>query len=764
MLNFLTKHKFALLTAAVSFLILFFFYYQVFLAPNDYLFSADGDGIKNYYTYLYHAKYDAGFNHFSGMNYPYYEHIVYTDAHPALSYLIGKLGLVDYGIGILNMLMLLSYPIAALFLFKILRHYDVNNWWAFAGSLAITFLSPQVYRMTGHFSLSYVFAVPLMWWLLIKCVNGRAWLWSGIIGLYLLCFFFIHPYLGMILVFFSLVFWLVNLVVDRKKWMRSLTHIFIQCLAPVFIFQGYVGMTDTHADRLSNPSGFFDYYASWKSLLIAHDGPLSNLYSALRINIGNWESWSYLGFSTIVFAGVIGYYLFQKRRSIDFKSLLKQELFLFLIAAYLILIFAFCFPLKYGFLRWIADLLGPLKQFRVLGRFTWIFFYVFTVATIVGMHRLYLKQAKSIYRTIFFVGILFCVFEFAPVHWRSALHITKVSNQFKTENLDEEMIAVIDYIDTHDYDAILFLPFQHMSSENVILLGAERANYQSFLISYHTHLPLLNSISSRMSLTEAVRFNTYFSPGFMEKELTYDLPKNDRILIVKNRDPLKLTELRMIWESEKLFENADYELYDFDPAKWNSRARFDKVMKREAEALYDVGEGWKSDTNNVWFYYENFDSLGTDLPAYQKMNGNGVFNDKKTVWNTVMNIPSTELPPGDYVMRYWCHIRTDRPDGLAILEMEYNDGTPPERLVEFDTKQTTVIVADWCMVEMEFSVPQNMERLNVVVAANDSKALLLIDELLIQKQNDHPLFKRVMKDNISYVVYNNYWLRTAWGE
>ena len=85
--------------------------------------SLPGDGIKNYYTYLYHAKFDSSFHEFSGMNYPYFEHVVYTDAHPLFSYLIGKLGLANYGIGILNSLMLLSYPIASIFVFKILRHF-----------------------------------------------------------------------------------------------------------------------------------------------------------------------------------------------------------------------------------------------------------------------------------------------------------------------------------------------------------------------------------------------------------------------------------------------------------------------------------------------------------------------------------------------------------------------------------------------------------------------------------------------------------------
>ena len=119
MRNYFIKNKFLWLTFGVALMVLFYFYHEVLLSPNSYLFSATGDGIKNYYTYLYHAKFDNEFHHFSGMNYPYYEHIVYTDAHPLFSYLIGLFGLANYAVGILNLLMLLSYPIASIFIYKI---------------------------------------------------------------------------------------------------------------------------------------------------------------------------------------------------------------------------------------------------------------------------------------------------------------------------------------------------------------------------------------------------------------------------------------------------------------------------------------------------------------------------------------------------------------------------------------------------------------------------------------------------------------------
>src|SRR5690606_21549400 len=106
-------------------------------------------------------------------------------------------------------------------------------------------------------------------------------------------------------------------------------------------------------------------------------------------------------------------------------------------------------------------------------------------------------------------------------------------------------------------------------------------------------------------------------PGFMEKEFTYDLPKDDRIVLVKNKDLLSLPELRMIWESNLIFENETYMVFEFDPVKWNSSDRFERIVNQEKNATIKVSDFWLSDTTNVWHIYENFDTCKNDLKSDQ---------------------------------------------------------------------------------------------------------------------------------------------------
>src|SRR3954462_14259386 len=60
--------------------------YHIVLRPGHIVPELGGDGAKNNFTYLYQSQWGHGY-WFDGMNYPYGEHIVYTDGQPLLSVL-----------------------------------------------------------------------------------------------------------------------------------------------------------------------------------------------------------------------------------------------------------------------------------------------------------------------------------------------------------------------------------------------------------------------------------------------------------------------------------------------------------------------------------------------------------------------------------------------------------------------------------------------------------------------------------------------------
>ena len=744
------------LTFVVAFAVLTFFYHTVLFAPNDYLFAPSGDGIQNYYSYLFHAKYDAQFWEFSGMNYPFGEHAVYAGAQPLLSWLIGTFGLTDYGIGILNFLMLMSFPICAVFLFKIFRHFQLPNNLALISAIAVTFMSPQIFRLTGHLSLTPVFFIPLMWWLLIKSNQTNALKWSIFIALYILWIFFTHPYLGLILLFFGFFFWSISTVANKKDWKKYLLNIALQLMIPFVLFQVLVIWSDSYAaERLGTPAGFFDFYANWKSVFVAHHGPMNYLTVLSGVDIGNWESWNYVGLSTAVFASFILVHVIKNRKSFAFKEHITAELSLFMITGYLILIFSFCFPLKYDFLRGLVDYLGPLKQFRVLGRFSWIFFYIFIVFCIVNFYKLVQKKNGSLaLKAVLIGGLVFYAVEFYAAHNDTSKIVALTKNQFQKENVNPDLIELANFVESEKYDAFIFLPFNHLSSENIMRLGTEQGNFESFLLSYHTGKPMFNAIVSRMSMKQAILMNNFFSPEFVEKELLNYIEVDAKILVVKNMEGIKNEELRLVWCSDKVFENASFKAFNFNREKWNTDFYFNEIVAKNDLANIQLADGWRSDTNKVWFYYNSYNDQKGESFA-----GQGALRDIKTGFNIIESLDKEQLEVGDYTINFWYYLGVDRPDVTAVVEEIYNDESKNNWSSTYAVSQSNLIVNNWCFVTLDFNVASDLNKINILISGNGNKQPFYIDELLIRKQNGPHLFMEQEVNGIEYIVYDNYWLR-----
>lgn len=749
------RFKYPGLTFALSFIVLAYFFHEVLFDPNNHLFASGGDGIKNYYTYIFHAKHDPNFWEFGGMNYPFYENVVYTDGHPLLASLVGGLGLENYAIGILNILLLLSFPICSVFLFLILRNYKVEVLWSILAAISITYLTPQILRFSGHLSLSYVFAIPGMWWLLIQCNNARSsTLWAILSFLYVIAFFFTHPYLGIILAFMCSFFWLFVYLFNRSEWKTAIGFFTVQVIIPFGVFRWLIFLTDHHYNRMDIPAGFYNYFAGWGSLFVPHHGPSAAISKMIGFRLNDWETWAYVGVTSMVFFLILLAYAIVKRKEISFKLLFKHELFIFVLAAYAILIFSFCFPFKFLWMRWFGDYIGSLKQFRILGRFAWIFFYVGTITLVVAYYHMYKRQGKNlVLAAVFFVGIAYYFVESHKVVSDVAGHISQADNTFFPENLSSELNEVITHVNTENYDAFMMLPFTHMSSENMMLLGEEKANFEAFMISYHTGKPMMNSVSSRMSIDESIKFNNFFGPEFCEKMLVYDLPEKARIAVIVNDNYLSKDELKIVYTHDYVYQNDVFSVMEFDRDAWNTDFYFNEMLQKKALAKNELKQGWKSE-GNPWFYYNSWNEK-----KCESLKGAGGFHRKKMDQDDLVVLNADSLENGQYAVSFWYNYYVDRADIMTITEMTYNNGADTKWVDTDDIKQSTHIVGHWLHVEMNFEITDSTDLVRIYMSGNRSREPYIIDELLIRKLDDPALFSTGKIGGDEYIIYNNYWVK-----
>lgn len=114
------KIKYALFAALLTALLLLLYYWYPIINADSISYGIYGDGYKNYYTLAYYLQNDQG-SHFSGMNYPYGENILFTDNQPAMAFILKGLSAVYPGIsghvhGFITYMAFLSIVVAAFLL------------------------------------------------------------------------------------------------------------------------------------------------------------------------------------------------------------------------------------------------------------------------------------------------------------------------------------------------------------------------------------------------------------------------------------------------------------------------------------------------------------------------------------------------------------------------------------------------------------------------------------------------------------------------
>ena len=358
-------------------------FFPVVKNPNGYLLGNSPDAIKNYYNVAYFVKHGQGWDH-RGVNHPEGESLLYLDTQPIIAKTIhwinGIIPLENHVVGILNLLMLFSFPVCTLFLFWILRSFEQSPWLACIFALCITFLSPQLDRIHGHYALSYavLFVAALYCW--IRFLNSdNTWNWWGFAGASIAIFSgFVHPYhLAIYSVFFvalSFIVWIVG-----KYSIARIMAMFMFSIFPLLIFFLFHGLIDDVHDRPIDPYGFFVFHADLFSVFLPDEGSFAKLIRYIFNPDYEWEGRAFTGTVPLLLTGLFVLYIFRhwKERNDIVQNGLPFLLGSFLVAGIISLFFAFGIPLRW--MEWLVDLLSPVKQFRSLGRFAWPFYYTFAL-------------------------------------------------------------------------------------------------------------------------------------------------------------------------------------------------------------------------------------------------------------------------------------------------------------------------------------------------------------------------------------------------
>lgn len=632
------KKEFALysLLFLLSSGIYFFYFPHVFLNINSVLSSITGDALKNYYTFSYHIKNDVSALHFDGMNFPFGEHVVFTDGQPLLANLLRLLPFThNYLIGILHTLLFLSFCVSPLILLKILKRTGLDNFSGLFISLSITLLAPQFAKINGgHHALAYGCVIPLSILLCLNFIQAQNTGNLVKLSLYNFLLFFLHPYLGFSATLFTLLTGVIYLVLhfDRTKIRTGIFKLFITGLVPILVFKLFMYFTDRHPERTTEPHGSDKLIENLDSLLAAEFGPFQNFMQVLFPNrTDHLEGHSYLGFFTIllsfVFLILLPFY-FRKMQ-------IKKEFIALLLSALLLLFLSFGW--HHSIFRFLHLSETSLNQFRATCRFAWYFYYLlplFVVPVLYHLVRSKLTSGAS-GKVVMVISLLFFISHLAEANdyfKKDQSHFWKFRNVLNEKYLNTEEREIIKHLYKTKAQAIISLPVFCLGSEMYDRIGADNSMIPAYLYSFHTKIPILGTWLSRTSIPETEQMIELLN-SYKKQKATDSLLSNSPFFVIKTNESLLADEDRLLSAVNFFKHNDSLAFGDLSTADLTKRKLDARVITIKSDTL--------ADSNQIIFldHLNRKPFLSANMKNYE----------------TIFVLDSNKLNDGDYIVSLHYH-------------------------------------------------------------------------------------------------------------
>jgi hypothetical protein len=725
-------------------IVLFFVFKPFLLNPNSYLFSKTGEAVKNYYNFSYQLKYGEGTNN-SGTNYPYGEHIQMDNSHPFHLWFFSMVNKVvplsKHGVALINLSLLLSLFLALLFIFLILRRYKLPVWYSVVVSLIVLFLSPQLARFKGHLELAYLFFIPMWWFFLLKFREKKnLWLWGGLLVVTAIIGGFISQWFATIFFLFIIGILLSDLWINRKDinpHFKPGIILFLMAVLPVIVVRLTLNLTDTVTDRPANPFGFFDNNANIFSIFLPFDSLVSLIskhgYSLLNIQP---EGDANIGFGAIVVAVVMGcliLYRFYTRKNIA-ALFPNSEFNPYLLSATLLLLFSMNFPFNCG-MGFMLKLFPALKLMIAPGRIAWVFYYVFTVYAAIEFYGYFhrLRSEGRITRSVRVMAIVLVLWGYDAVANAVTSFSKTNNNNDRLESDGTEFMKRFEKMGKTpaDFQSILSLPFSNSASDKMEFSRGYDALSEAMKLSYHSGLPIIESLSPRQSVGQSLSAIQLLSDSCISKTRLADMTDKPILLLTMNGG-LSDQEKWIVCHSDSLWGDPWITLRSVSPSTFNKSYQSWLSWAESKKAELKGNSALKCDTALTSVFYLGFDNQKSKIT----FSGNGALYKKKgevEVFNE--DFPSKGMT-GEYELSFWLLFDTRSPQMPEATFNEIDRYNFPINPIKLNTEEENNVFGNWVRIDQKVTLNPGMKYQLVVEGT-----YITIDDLLLKPVKSNVLIK-----------------------
>ena len=716
----------------------------IVINPAYILPDIGGDGAKNNFTYLYHSLYGHGY-WFEGVNYPYGEHIVYTDGQPLLSVFFTFFKNVTTGeaLTVLWRLIGLSYILAIIFVYKILVHFKVAPLPSIIFAASIVIICPQMLCLQGHYALGYTCIMPMLFYWTILYHEDFRWRYCVYIFIMGIVTAFLHPYYMAMILVWVLSYSLGYFIFTKQRLQEKIKHvlpILVSAIAVFLLVTVVMKITDPVKDRPQTPFADRAMYATLHEIFTSYYSPAwrraIDMGLVQRVSIGG-EGFTYIGFVTAitVFISLLVFVInkFRKKTTGNIRPAIFSPIWLFI--AFSMLVLSMGIPFIWH-LEWLMDYFSVFKQFRTLGRFSWIFYYVITIYSAVAIYHLHTQLIKG--KKIFFgysvlvLALCLWVYEargyirFSRTLARdAAYHYDFMSSKYEQ---NWESFLKEKHFKGDDFQAIILLPFFHIGTEKIWIGDPGWINTLGTKAGLQLHLPIVDVMLSRSSWSVAQKQVKLVAGPYADKSILRDIKSRKPFLLFTiNKDALAIDQNYLLEASDYIGDFSGGKVYACYPDRLavNDKKYADSVNK----ILPHMGSQDTFITADGNRYVDHFDHgvagehlFGTGASAYIKQ-------DSSLIATIAINETRNSIP---YEFSCWFLLRKEDPKSPDVVLQCFNEAGTMIRRIPIPANESVDSHDMWFRASRYFNMPHDCRYIKCILRDIHGCSYIAMDEMLLR--------------------------------
>ena len=760
-----------------------------FLIKNigtEKVIEAWGDGLKTYTNTIYHIDHDAKYNWFEGMNYPYGEHIIPATELPGIAILMRALkpifpNISTAVVSVIHIELLIALLLGGLFLFLIFRELKLPLWYNIIISIGILFLAPQNLRMTSHFGLAQPFIIPLILYLLLLFEKKPSYTISLWIGVSVFLTSFLHFYFFGILVFLISFYFFFRLFNQPKKEentavlpanslskitasppfqyaIRMIPHYFLMVVVTFLFYYFWMMSRDPVIDRSPNPYGFLVYLTNWEGVFLWKGNPIFGWINEniIRFRATTFEGKVYIGliagtfFISILFRVILRLVKKSFRPSSWSSNSFLNASFG---AAMVLLILSLGLPFIISPFEFLIDYVGPLRQFRSIGRFAWVFYFVINIIAFYSLFHFFKSKSKTpqIIGITLLLSVL--IFESFSFSYKNKLSLSKVPYWTKGDSFTS-----IDSIEFNKYQASLPIPYFNVASNNFDESPEGFQTQRSYVLANQTGLPTTGAMLTRNSLLQTFNQWQLILEPYREPAIFKDFKNDKPLLLIWFNNPKEDYHPQFGHLKDgaiPIYKEGEMELFETELSDFSNRIAAQKNEIQQSikdNSLFGINDFLSTDSS-LNFIYQNFDNQ----PSEKTYLSSGAYAGQLNAWNQLFfdTIPNQQAD-SLYHFQIWAWVYEDKmPGTLFTLQEEEETGhILQQQRFHIWPNVRTLDPEGWALVNYEFHLKAKNSRIRITFSGKPrDERTQYFDELLIKPVGTH-----LYQEKENYWWKDNLWM------